>query len=414
MTRIRHDLEAWLDKSEWTFDELRRWLKGYELPAVGYDREAYWWIVSSLSRADHYDEKMASRLAFFLESTKPYQESSEDKEDSRLFYNLFSLAAGLGCKHQLGNALRDMFNWFATQEDSQKEFFGGSEQYNLNNAFREALITNQTDMTLRDVWRRGLEGNSEVFPLGDVYSHFRGIVHLNNEGQPAIEDIGWALGRMTDYLESETDRHRKFRRCLEKVKEVWSTDATLRWDKILFIQAMNNGWREWAIVELPSLAVRTSAVSVGREGFLIWEIYLPFLRQLKVPFEVIRNAGILYEICASAEASLFLIKTAPTVEQIRLCSPFRKYKSILGVANQGFMDLELYFISSREPEFASAVDNGRRTILAKLGFPCETQITTTSIGTTYYADLTLSLNEFTPHPHLFVGNLTTSAVFQYP
>ena len=137
--KIRQDLETWLNKETWSFDELRRWLKGYELPAVGYDEEPYTWILYSFPESKNYRQEMAKRIADFL-GKKPYLKGS-DKKDDKLFYNLFYLSAGLDCKNELGKPLSDIFKFFQENGNKRDEFFfSKNSQYYLINAFREALI----------------------------------------------------------------------------------------------------------------------------------------------------------------------------------------------------------------------------------------------------------------------------------
>ena len=107
------------------------------------------------------------------------------------------------------------------------------------------------------------------------------------------------------------------------------------------------------------------------------------------------------EIDASSEAGLFLEKTRFTIEEIRKRSPFRLYRSLLGVTNQGFMDLELYFVAEGETRLAAAVNEGRRTILKSLGldFPADHE-TNDPIPKPHLINL---LQEFTPQPVIFFG-----------
>lgn len=397
--KIKRDLEAWLSAKNWSFDELIAWLKGYALPGVGYDREPYFWITISLANSEDARREMAHRIAQFLTS-ETYKNSNLD---DGLFYNLFQLAASLGSRNVLAAPLARVFDHFNNDELQRAEFFGKSQRYNLNNAFREALIVNQVDATYKDLWFAGLNGKQEeVFPAGDVYSDFRGIVSLTHDGGPMVDEIGVALTALTRYLDPENRRDRKFRLLIARVKEVWeSRGVTKDWDEIFFRQAMRHDWPKWAIVELNSLNIAAGSISDTMTRYLIWEIYLPFLEELGVVFDVVEQKGILLEINASAEAALFLEKTRFTIEEIRNRSPFRRYRSLLGVANQGFMDLELYFGAAGETRLAAAIDEGRRTILKTLGldFPAQIEIE----GEVPQAHLVALLQAFTPQPAIFVG-----------
>src|ERR1051326_8512180 len=109
--QVRQDLESWLNKDQWTFQELRRWLKGYELPSLGYESEPYVWILRSLPKSAIYRQKLANRIAKFLEQTQAHATPSQDYNDS-FFYNLLHVCAGLGCKKELGKQLSKLFFFF--------------------------------------------------------------------------------------------------------------------------------------------------------------------------------------------------------------------------------------------------------------------------------------------------------------
>ena len=248
-----------------------------------------------------------------------------------------------------------------------------------------------------DIWLREADDTTQ-----DLYREFCDIVSLTRDGGPGVDEIGVALTALVQHLEAVGRPHQRFRLLIAWIKEVWrSKEVTKNWDEIFFRQAMKHDWPNWAIVELNSLNIPTGAIGNGMTQFLIWEIYLPFLEELDAVFDVTARRGILLEINASPEAAVFLEKTRFTIEEIRNRSPFRLYQSLLGVANQGFMDLELYFIAVGETRLAAAVDEGRRTILKSLGldFPAGDEITSPIPK----ADLINLLQNFIPQPVIFIG-----------
>jgi len=248
-----------------------------------------------------------------------------------------------------------------------------------------------------DIWIREADAT-----IRDLYRDFYDIVSLTRDGGPRVDEIGVALTALVPHLEAVSRRQQRFRLLMAWIKEVWrSKGVTKNWDEIYFRGAMEHDWPNWAIVELNSLNIATGVISNGMTRLLIWEIYLPFLEELDAVFDVVSKRGILLEIDASSEAALFLDKTRFTIEQIRNRSPFRRYRSLLGVANQGFMDLELYFVAEGETRLATAVEEGRRTILKSLGldFPAAHD-TNGSIPKPHLINL---LQDFTPQPVIFIG-----------
>lgn len=237
--------------------------------------------------------------------------------------------------------------------------------------------------------------------IRDLYQTFRDIVSPTGNGDPRVDEIGVALTALVQHLDAVNRPHQSFRLLVSWTKEVWRDKAvTTNWDEIFFRQAMKHNWPNWAIVELNSLNIPTESIGNGMTQFLIWEIYLPFLEELDVVFDVVAKRGILLEINASSEAALFLEKTRFTIEEIRNRSPFRRYRSILGVANQGFMELELYFLAEGEIKLAASIDEGRKTIRksSRHNFHGEKKE-----GATPQAHLTVLLQDFTPQPAIFVG-----------
>jgi len=245
-----------------------------------------------------------------------------------------------------------------------------------------------------DLWIREADHT-----IRDLYRNFCDIVSPTGNGDPRVDEIGVALTALIQHLDAVNRPHQTFRQLISWTKE--NKGVNTNWDEIFFRQALKHNWPNWAIVELNSLNILSGVINNGMTQYLIWEIYLPFLEALGVAFDVISKSGILLEINASPEAALFLEKTRFTIEEIRNRSPFRRYRSILGVANQGFMDLELYFLAQGETRLAAAVDEGRRMILKSLGlnFPSGHEIE----GPIPQTHLITLLQDFTPQPVIFFG-----------
>jgi hypothetical protein len=248
-----------------------------------------------------------------------------------------------------------------------------------------------------DLWIREADAT-----IRDLYRDLCDIVSLPRDGGPRVDEISVALTALVQHLETVSRGHQRIRLLIAWIKEVWrSKGVTKNWDEIFFRQAMKHDWPNWAIVELNSLNIAAGAINDAMTRYLIWEIYLPFLEELGVVFDVVYKKDILLEIDASPEAALFLEKTRFTIEEIRNRSPFRRYRSLLGVANQGFMELEVYFLAEGETRLAAAIDEGRKTIrkTSRLNFHAESK----KEGTTPQAHLTALLQNFTPQPAIFVG-----------
>ena len=364
---ISRDLNKWLSRKRWKHDELRDWLKGYKF--FTYGDEPFLWLFKCLPRSSKHLPEMARRIAAFLSDQPSYKSSEKTEEDDeRFYYNLFNLAAGLGYRKELGTALEKIFGYFSENTDERDEFFAAGSWYNLNNAFREALINNQTGDTLKNVWRGGLKHTQKSFLVGDMYSSFRGLLYMpraDKINEPDVDELGWALRKMADYLKEQKSGHVKFRRLLERLKEVWPDFPD--WDEVLIGLAIRNEWPDWAVVRLDKLVLPLNKYTNRQQHYIIWPPYVPFLEAMKVRPVSISKTGVLLETPTSGEVVDFLTKTVPTVERRRLRSPDGHYRSILGVANQGFIELQSSLDSAADRKLARIIEQGRPGLLQKLG-----------------------------------------------
>lgn len=371
---IKTDLENWLNIDAWSFDELRRLIKGYSLPALGYDEEPYIWIMRSLHLSNFvYSQKLAKRIAKFIVEEKPYTRRNRSDSD-KLFYNLFYLSAELNCKAELGKPLSEVLDYFQSNKSARNQFFSDEKSYYLKGAFKEALISNQTSNSFLSVWKEILKQTPDFFLQGNIFDGSRAILFMpdaENPNKPAVDEIGWALKMTANYLEPGKNRHERFRDLIVQIKEVWSDYPN--WSETMIRQAIKNDLHDWAIVRLDNLVLPIGRTTAGNwQEYFVWEIYVPFLEELKkelgLGFEQISKNGVIRKIRASREVALFLAKVSPTVEKIRINSPFRSYKSMIGIANQGFMELESHFTSIKEIKLALLLDAVRKRILVELGY----------------------------------------------
>jgi hypothetical protein len=406
LRQVRGELTAWLSQKTFRIEDLKAWLKGYNLPGLGQDDAPHDWIkrVFPISNKDtNFECIMAKRIAELLDKEAPYK---DNPTDDKLLYNLFYLSAKLNCKKELAKPLARVLDFLETHKDKSQEFFSKEKAYNLNSAFREALTSNQCDKKYIEIWKSLLRLEEPIYLRGNIFNGFLGILNISDGGQPAINDIGWALKKMIDYLEPDKKGHLKFRGLIQTIKNVWPEYQYLE-EKLIDL-AIKDNWPYWAVVRLESLLLRRAKGSDKIQNYIIWSIYLPFLRELKIYPEVKSQAGILVEIETSDQIELFLEKTSPTVEKVRLGSPDKSYANVLVAANQGFMELELYFRYKQEKALAAAIERGRIQILRTLGLDHyeETEIIEPTELERSLAQLTPLLENYTPFaPALYVTNV---------
>jgi hypothetical protein len=413
VSRLRKKLEAWLNKGTWAQKKLLDWLKGYELPAIGHAEEPCIWLLRALLNSDKsYQQEMAHRLAIFMNDEKPYHYIN-GKYDEEFLSNLFYLCSGLRCPNELFEPLYKAFDFCERSKEKQMLFAGS--RYNLSGALREALINNQINDYFQDVWRQMLRGQPHDLLRGNRNSGFDGLLFMPSsagEGnEPSVEQVGWALAKMAAYLEGDRQRHEAFRRLLERVKEAWPDYRN--WNTELLLQAIKHKWPMWAVVRLDTLVVPLDKQTGVMPRYLIWNVYLPYLEELKVEFKKVNNYldGQIVELRASDNAILFVDKISPTVEHIRLHTPFRSYRSVIGAANEGFMELEVYFASRGKDALVKAITKGRIKILETLGFKIEAGDVLDNrveISTRVLNQIPLLLKDFFPIPEAYIGSKPNS------
>ena len=326
MLKLRQDLVAWLN-SDSSDELLISWLKGYALPALGYEDAPYDWIMRALNGLPseiNYRIILSQRIADFLERETPYQNSPTD---DRLLFNIFYLCANLNRKQELASPLEKAFNFFQEHENAREEFFAENNPYNLNASFREALIYNQVSDKYLPFWKEILEQNQPNILRGNIFSGLLGVLHASQNDQPFFNEIGWALGKMAEYFDQTHDKngHFKFRQLIERVKKLWDG---YEWDKILLAQTIKHGWQRWATVRLDNLVIPYHRATDVTRHYLIWNAYVPFLKEFDLNIKKITEKDILSEIEVSDEEAIALESKLYETERIRLRVPYKSYENV--------------------------------------------------------------------------------------
>jgi hypothetical protein len=261
----RKAVAAWLaspagDRTE----KLVRWFQGYD-EAAGWGEEPYRWILNSLpkhgaARKDAEDE-VAATLAEILKGRPDIEVVV--RRPQQLLYNALSLAAGLRYKPAwLWRPLREIWE----RQKLAGQYYGTD----LRAVLRAALIANQADGSLGDVWIRMGEGTEEFLPGSPIDASYGAIMLPLQGGQPSSHLPG-ALKNAARYLDGDFDLRRpRFRRLVEAVKTAHPL-AGPGWDPQLLRFADNTGWPTWTAsclelftdFEPPRLSALPGAVGLG-------------------------------------------------------------------------------------------------------------------------------------------------------
>lgn len=355
-------LGSWLNCEKWTPEQLIDWLQGYDLPAVGHDEDPYVWLLRGLPLGEdrnRMEVRFAERVAHVLEDAPDVKRPG--KRPDEVLYNLFMLCAGLSCPEQLGEPLWRIYE----RQSARREKRLDTE---VRGALRAALVENQLDNRLQDLWERMVNGQKDEFLRGNQYDAFEGILPMpptaDMRGNPCLNAIGCGLEAMARYLERERDRRIAYRNLLGRVVQTYPGRPT--WDADLIQLADEYRLPGWAIECLPSLCVCLKR-SEGQDTFYLWHFILACIPE-SFDYHVLvkRCFGQVVEAQIPPNTAEFVESVAPLFEQRRLSNPFPSERSTIGVALDAMATLESAAVRRRDPKIARVFADARRKILPDL------------------------------------------------
>lgn len=362
---LRELLCNWLDAPDWQESQLIEWLQGNCLPALDLDEEPYESLLQGLPLADERyraETELARRAARLLESPRTVDGSRDGRD--KLLYNLLMLSAGLSSPTQLAEPLYEMFQ--------RRRLEGEWQGINLRQALESALITNQRDSRLEDVWLEMLKQRRHDFLTGDEYAGFEGIRLMPasdaTRGEPALDAIGTALAAMAAHLEKRRDRRVVFHQLINRVLRTYPGRPT--WDNDLVYQAHKNDWPGWAVECLPRLffTQTNSDLANADTRAVVWHYILacvPVSHEYEISSALCSDR--IFEVTLSQSAFHFTQSIAPVLEHNRLSMPYASERAMQGSVADSMAQLEVEARSRNDMEAASALQHSRRQILKRAG-----------------------------------------------
>lgn len=377
---LRKKLKAWLEKSDWTIDELLNWLQGFELPAVGYDDEPYVWILRGLPLADerHQAEReLARRLSSFL-SQQPDVKPSNIVTNEAL-YNVLMLCAELQCRDELAESLYQVF--------TRRHLSGKWRGVELREALVSALIYNQLDDRLEPVWEDMLDQGHDFLP-GDANCAFAGILYKPKSeltrGEPDLDAIGATLARMAQCLESQKNGQVEFLRLIDWVKNAYPRSQTL-WMKDLIEQAHKYDWTPWGIVRLDLVCALDTIPGEDADGYYyyIWDAYYPFLDQVskntardhgkhnvKKMDSMCKGKILKVSVSSDTQELLMALTFRAEMERRKACAEFSSYDTLYKITCATFNDTAFTYLEnskSNNEEIDTIVRASQNAAIYSLG-----------------------------------------------
>jgi hypothetical protein len=320
----------WIEKNDWRTQELIDWLQGFGLPSARYEDEPFQWLLRGVPLAGerhHVEREFALRAATLLREqpdTRPV-----GRRPNELLYNLLELCAGLGVPDYLADPLYEMF-----ERRALEQVWRGID---LRISLRRALIANQKDNRLENVWQDMLSGRGHQWLLGDPYDGFEGVRlqphSADARGDPDLDAIGRALAAMALHIADNIDRRAEFRSLVTRLMATYPGRPS--WPADLIEQADKNKLPTWAVSALPSLFVRLSSESNSSNSdvrYLVWNVFIPILKRLNGHFSVERtlcDSGIVLDVRISRDAEKELSSASTLIEESRISNPYKSYKVVV-------------------------------------------------------------------------------------
>lgn len=231
----RHALAVWLaapDKET----RLARWLQNYD-EAASWGDEPYRWILDSLppgaAGADMQDE-LAETIAALLNRQPDAGRVGVHHE--QLLYNLLRLASSLHRPSQLWRPLLEMLH----RQKLGGDFLGSD----LRAALRAALIGNQLDDTLAELWLSMGKKQEQFLPGTPVHGFYGALMLPPYNGGPS-PIISQSLALVAQHLEPDRNRRRsRFMEALRSLTTAYPRDEA-SWDLDLIHMADKDNWPRW-------------------------------------------------------------------------------------------------------------------------------------------------------------------------
>jgi len=344
---MRKKLAAWLVRDKGDLEPLKKWLTGHNLPnPIGMDEDPYVWLLRGLPLADERysaEVKLAQRAAIMLDMK--LDTSPPSSEGNKLIYNLLMLCAGLSCPTELADPLYEMFE--------RRELEGKHQSIDLRQSLESALITNQRDNRLKDVWLTMITRGKHHFLTGDEYAGFEGVRLMpaseSRRGEPDIETIGPALAAMAVRYHRRSNRRIEFYKLIDRILRTYPLRPTIHHD--LVYAAHWCRWPDWAVLTLPALLVPVTCKK-GEAVALVWEVIIPVLESAGVNFnaEWLCGSGVIYRgqlarVHMPERAFLFLNAIARKVESHRLTLAINDAEDIVWTGHESLISVEKMLIN---------------------------------------------------------------------
>jgi hypothetical protein len=292
----RSEVAGELERASAKEQLLQHWLEGYSLPPLDNYTDGHAWLLEAVKDIPDLGDKIKVPASLLLQLHVQNKLFSTRK--NRLLCNLFFLCAGLKKPETFWTPLLRILEGHNVPP-------GDHRGIPIIMAFRAALVENQADARFKSIWRSMLGDPSGLlqgdlretleFLRGGPIDGFEGILGLPSQANEAL--IGWALARMSYFLDSSPFGRKQFQGLLERVESHFSPKPW-NWQELAGLC----NWKPWAqhMVGDPEVEIVygkfLEVAVVGRSKIMLPEALLhyaselePAIRELALDF---RNSGL--------------------------------------------------------------------------------------------------------------------------
>ena len=144
-----------------------------------------------------------------------------------------------------------------------------SEDEMQSDAIRQALIHNQDDAGLKELWIPLLKGEKRGCLTPAPFSDIQGACRLGSNDAPAFEYIAEGIGLFARFHTESRDRRTFLHQVWQDLAEAWHRDAAgADWNWKLIEAGCKVGWEPWVFETMPCLYGEI----LGREGhYFLWK-----------------------------------------------------------------------------------------------------------------------------------------------
>lgn len=342
----RRALEEFLNDDQAEPIDLAWLLAGSTLPAIGYEDPPYVRILRAIPAEPQLrrpvELKLARRAAELLWS-RGCDEFDDAGRRVEILDNLYNLCVGIAAPRELAEPLWTEYLRFRDDPGMFRPQF-------LLAALRDALVENQIDSRLWNVWRAMLAGDPLVPLVGGQDVGFRGLRLMppspDRLGHPAIDEIGAGLGIIAEKLTDIPGRRVEFRKRIASLERTYP--GHLSWSRDLILAADRNGWPAWAVTCISSLFEPAEVGTSNQETWFVWRIICLVLPMITANCTGELCKGEVLQVCMSPDLIKDVDEIVRNIEDLRLKNPFDSNKSLINAVLTGILV---------SPAESKAVDN---------------------------------------------------------